>query len=70
MKMKEFGPPGGPRVPGAPWIRQWPCPLAAINKVRTCCLMDVEGFNEFSDTSNTYLEGGHLGMWAWAFTGV
>ena len=24
MKMKEFGPPGGARVPGAPpWIRQW-----------------------------------------------
>ena len=23
MKMKEFGPPGGARVPGAPpWIRQ------------------------------------------------
>ena len=26
MKMKEFGPPGGARVPGAPpWIRQWLC---------------------------------------------
>ena len=24
MKMKEFGPPGGVRIPGAPpWIRQW-----------------------------------------------
>ena len=24
MKMKEFGPPGGARVPSAPpWIRQW-----------------------------------------------
>ena len=24
MKMEEFGPPGGARVPGAPpWIRQW-----------------------------------------------
>ena len=24
MKMKEFGPPGGARVPGAPpWIREW-----------------------------------------------
>ena len=27
MKMKEFGPPGGARVPGAPpWIRQWLMP--------------------------------------------
>ena len=33
------------------------------------CLMDVKAFNEFSDTSYTYLEGGHLGVWAWAFTG-
>ena len=31
--------------------------------------MDVKAFNEFSDTSYTYLEGGHLGVWAWAFTG-
>ena len=29
MKMKEFGPPGGARVPGAPpWIRQWVVPTA------------------------------------------
>ena len=31
--------------------------------------MDVKAFNEFCDTGNTYLEGGHLGVWTRAFTG-
>ena len=33
MKMKEFGPPGGARVPGAPpWILQWIPQLSQLIK--------------------------------------
>ena len=38
MKMKEFGPPGGARVPGAPpWIRQ--CDYFYILIIFFCCFV-------------------------------
>ena len=46
MKMKEFGPPGGARVPGAPpWIRQ--CMLYMVD------MSDVENkVQETQDADN------------------
>ena len=50
MKMKEFGPPGGARVPGAPpWIRQWLSIKFCTENQDIYCMykicMDILGIN-------------------------
>ena len=42
MKMKEFGPPGGTRVPGAPpWIRQ--CKQLALMPIFSVFVKNANG---------------------------